>query len=102
MDLPGRCPDARHRLARRDRARNRAAARRELVSGGGMAVNSRGWKWSGTDGLWRGFTAFELATGAYLALARGAVLLPFRRDGVRGWPRCLTPHALVLALGFAA
>ena len=27
-----------------------------------MAVNSRGWKWSGTDGLWRGYTALDLAT----------------------------------------
>src|SRR5213593_182094 len=100
LDLPERCPDARHRLARRDRARNRAAACRELVSGGGMAVNGggRGWKWSGTDGLWRGYTAIDLATGAYIAVATGAVLFAFRGDGIRGWPWVLTAHALILSL----
>src|SRR5438045_2867330 len=98
MDLPERCPDTRHRLARRDRARNRAAARRELVSGGGMVVNGRSWKWSGSDTLWRGYTAIDLATGAYIAVATGAVLLSFRGDGIRGWPWILTAHALIAAL----
>ena len=63
-----------------------------------MAVNSRGWKWSGTDGLWRGYTALDLATGAYIAVATGVVLLSFRRDGIPGWPWVLTAHALIGAL----
>ena len=63
-----------------------------------MAVNGRGWKWSGTDGLWRGYTAIDLATGAYIAVATGAVLLSFRGDGIPGWPWVLTAHALILTL----
>jgi len=51
-----------------------------------MAVGSRAWKWSGTDGLWRGYTALDLATGAYIAIATGAVLLAFGGEGIRGWP----------------
>src|SRR2546427_4991397 len=63
-----------------------------------MAVTSRGRNWSVSESLWRGFTAIDLATGAYIAVAPGAVLLSFRGDGIPGWPWVLTAHALILAL----
>src|SRR5216117_4306718 len=48
--------------------------------------------------LWREYTAVDIATAAYIAVATGAVLLSFRGDGIRGWPWVLTAHALVAAL----
>src|SRR5439155_1630038 len=63
-----------------------------------MAVNSRGRNWSVSESLWRGFTAIDLATGAYVAVATGAVLLSFRGDGIPGWPWILTAHTLIAAL----
>src|SRR5438445_12980264 len=63
-----------------------------------MAVTSRGRNWSVSESLWRGFTAIDLATGAYIAVATGAVLLSFRGDGIPGWPWVLTAHTLILSL----
>src|SRR3989442_1576130 len=63
-----------------------------------MAVTSRGRNWSVSESLWRGFTAIDLATGAYVAVATGAVLLSFRGDGIPGWPWVLTAHTLIAAL----
>src|SRR5437879_2561239 len=48
--------------------------------------------------LWREYTAVDIATGAYIAVATGAVLNAFRSEGIRGWPWLLTAHALILAL----
>lgn len=48
--------------------------------------------------LWREYSAVDIATGAYIAIATGAVLLAFRGDGIRGWPWLLGAHALILAL----
>src|SRR3989442_9463632 len=63
-----------------------------------MAVNSRGRNWNVSESLWRGFTAIDLATGAYVAVATGAVLLSFRGDGIPGWPWVLTAHTLIATL----
>jgi hypothetical protein len=52
--------------------------------------------------LWRDYTAIDLATGAYIAVATGAVLLSFRGDGIPGWPWVLTAHALIGLLVFLA
>ena len=46
----------------------------------------------------RGFTGIEIATGAYVAIATGDVLLSFRGDGIPGWPWLLSAHALIVAL----
>ena len=48
--------------------------------------------------LWREYGAVDIATGAYIAIATGAVLLAFRGDGIPGWPWLLGAHALILAL----
>ena len=48
--------------------------------------------------LWREYSAVDIATGAYIAFATGALLLAFRGDGIPGWPWLLTAHALILAL----
>ena len=48
--------------------------------------------------LWRTFTAIDIATGAYVLVATGAVLYGFRGDGIPGWPWLLTAHALIVAL----
>src|SRR5438093_3229376 len=48
--------------------------------------------------LWREYTALDIATGAYIAIASGAVLLSFRADGSPGWPCLLSAHSLILAL----
>src|SRR2546428_11306862 len=48
--------------------------------------------------LWRGYTAIDIATGAYIAVATGAVLNAFRSEGIPGWPWLLSAHALILAL----
>ena len=48
--------------------------------------------------LWRTFTATDIATGAYVLVATGAVLYAFRGDGIPGWPWLLTAHALIVAL----
>ena len=46
----------------------------------------------------RGFTGIDIATGAYVVIATGAVLLSFRGDGIPGWPWLLGAHALIVAL----
>ncbi|HEY7193201.1 MAG TPA: phosphatase PAP2 family protein [Gemmatimonadales bacterium] len=46
----------------------------------------------------RGFTGIDIATGAYVAIATGAVLLSFRGDGIPGWPWLLSAHGLIVAL----
>lgn len=49
--------------------------------------------------LWRGYTAIDVATTAYVAIATGAVLLlASRGDGVPGWPWLILAHALILTL----
>lgn len=48
--------------------------------------------------LWRQYTAIDIATGAYIAVATGAVLLSFRGHGIPGWPWLLCAHALIGAL----
>jgi len=48
--------------------------------------------------LWRTFTAIDIATGAYVLIATGAVLYAFRGEGIPGWPWLLTAHALIAAL----
>ena len=48
--------------------------------------------------LWREYSAVDIATGAYIAFATGALLLAFRGDGIPGWPWLLTAHTLILAL----
>ncbi len=50
--------------------------------------------------LWRGFTAIDVATGAYVAIASGAVAV--RGNGIPGWPWLLTAHALILTLVLVA
>src|SRR6267378_496046 len=66
-----------------------------------MAVNGQGANrsrnWSGCE-TWRGFTAIDLATGAYVLVATGAVLYSFQGEGIRGWPWVLSAHALIAAL----
>jgi membrane-associated phospholipid phosphatase len=54
-----------------------------------MALNNR---------LWRRFTAIDLATFAYVAIATGAVLSSFKDDVVPGWLWLLTAHALIVCL----
>ncbi len=48
--------------------------------------------------LWREYSAIDVATGAYMAIATGVVLLSFRGEAIPGWPWLLTAHALILAL----
>jgi membrane-associated phospholipid phosphatase len=60
-----------------------------------MALSGR--KWSG-GALWRGFTAIDLATLAYVTIATGAVFLSFEGDDIPGWPWLLAAHALIVAL----
>ena len=48
--------------------------------------------------LWRTFTAIDIATGAYVLVATGAVLYGFRGEGIPGWPWLLTAHALIVVL----
>ena len=48
--------------------------------------------------LWRGYTAIDVATTAYVAIATGAVVLAFRGDGIPGWPWLILAHTLVLVL----
>ncbi len=45
-----------------------------------------------------GFTGIDIATGAYVAIVTGALLLSFRGDGIPGWPWLLSAHALIVAL----
>ena len=47
---------------------------------------------------WRTFTATDIATGAYVLVATGAVLYGFHGEGIPGWPWLLTAHALIVAL----
>ena len=62
-----------------------------------MAVNGRNW--GGGETLWRDFTAIDLATGAYVVIATGALLYSFfRGGGVPAWPWLLAAHALIGAL----
>lgn len=61
-----------------------------------MALTGR--RWSGAEMLWRGFTAIDLATLAYVAIATGAVLVSFRGDVLPGWPWLLAAHALIVVL----
>ncbi len=62
-----------------------------------MAVNGRNWGGGGT--LWRDFTAIDLATGAYVVIATGALVYSFiRGGGVPAWPWLLAAHALIGAL----
>src|ERR1051326_8665971 len=63
-----------------------------------MAVANGNRKWSGSETLWREFTAIDLATVAYIAVATGAVLLSFRGEGIPGWPWVLTAHGLIVVL----
>jgi membrane-associated phospholipid phosphatase len=63
-----------------------------------MAVANGNRKWSGSETLWREFTAIDLATVAYIAVATGAVLLSFRAEGIPGWPWVLTAHGLIAVL----
>jgi membrane-associated phospholipid phosphatase len=49
-------------------------------------------------GMWRTFTAIDIATGAYVIIATGAVLYGFRSEGIPGWPWLLLAHALIVAL----
>jgi membrane-associated phospholipid phosphatase len=63
-----------------------------------MAVNGGGRNWGGGDSLWRGYTAVDLATAAYVVVATGAVLFSFHGEGIRGWPWLLGAHALIAAL----
>jgi membrane-associated phospholipid phosphatase len=58
---------------------------------------SRG-NWSGGETLWRGFTAVDLATLAYVAIATGAVFVSFQGDVLPGWPWLLAAHALIVIL----
>jgi len=48
--------------------------------------------------LWREYTAVDIATGAYIAVATGPVLLSFRGEGIPGWPWLLSAHALIFSL----
>ncbi len=48
--------------------------------------------------LWRDYSVIDVATGAYIAIATGAVLLSFRGNALPGWPWLLTAHALIFAL----
>lgn len=58
-----------------------------------MAVNGKNW--SGCEELWRGFTAIDFATAAYVLVATGAVFYSFHGEGLAGWPWVLTAHALI-------
>jgi len=72
------------------------------VNGGaGGGGGSRSRNWSGCE-TWRGFTAIDLATGAYVLVATGALLYSFQGDGIRGWPWVLGAHALIAALVLVA
>src|SRR3989441_12922955 len=96
LDLPERRPYARYRLARRNRTRRRTAPGRRLVSGGRMAVAHR--RWGVSETLWRGFTAIDLATAAYVVVSTIVVLFAFRSEGIPGWAWLLTAPALMAAL----
>jgi len=48
--------------------------------------------------LWRGFTAIDLATLAYMTIATGIVAVSFQGDNIPGWPWLLTAHALIVVL----
>src|SRR5947208_2705955 len=48
--------------------------------------------------LWREYTAVDIATAAYIAIATGAVLVSFRGDRIPGWPWLLSAHPLIIAL----
>ncbi|HXM38437.1 MAG TPA: phosphatase PAP2 family protein [Gemmatimonadales bacterium] len=61
-----------------------------------MALSGR--KWSGGATLWRCFTAIDLATLAYVAIATGAVTISFEGDAIPGWPWLLTAHTLIVVL----
>ena len=52
--------------------------------------------------LWREYSGIDVATGAYVAIATGALLLSLREHGIPGWPWLLTAHALTLALVWLA
>src|SRR4051812_21839333 len=95
MDVPQRCADARHRLGSEHPARGGGATRGGLVPGGGMAVVRASRNWSGGETLWRGYTAIDLATAAYVLVATCAVLYSFHGEGIPGWPWLLTAHALI-------
>ena len=57
-----------------------------------------GWKWGGGAPLWRGFTAIDLATLAYVVIATGAVFVSFEGDDIPGWQWLLLAHALIVIL----
>ena len=57
-----------------------------------------GRNWSGSETLWREFTAIDLATAAYLVIATGALLYSLQGEGHSAWPWLLTAHGLVAAL----
>ena len=61
-----------------------------------MALNGR--RWSGGETLWRGFTAVDIATLAYVAIVTGAVLVSFEGEDIPGWPWLLLAHALIVTL----
>ena len=61
-----------------------------------MAVNGRNW--GGGKTLWRGFTAVDLATLAYVAIATAAVLASFQGEAIPGWQWLLTAHVLLVVL----
>lgn len=63
-----------------------------------MAVNGGGRNWGGGESLWRGYTAVDLATAAYVVIATGVVLFSFHGEGLPGWPWLLGAHALIAAL----
>src|SRR6266496_3755017 len=72
------------------------------VNGGaGGGGGSRSRNWSGCE-TWRGYTAIDLATGAYVLVATGALLYSFQGEGIRGWPWVLSAHALIAALVLVA
>jgi hypothetical protein len=48
--------------------------------------------------VWRTLTASDIATGAYVLIATGALLYGLRGEGVPGWPWLLGAHALVVTL----
>lgn len=51
---------------------------------------------------WRSFTAIDIATLAYVAMATGALLYGFRGEGIPGWPWLLAGHTLIVLLVFLA
>src|SRR4029077_17214550 len=107
VDLPPRRAYARHGMAARNRARNRIATNRAVVSGGRVAVRdplhdattSRFPTLLATlrrDVVER-FTAVDVFTLVYIAVATAAVLA-FSGHDHPGWDLLLSAHALILVL----